>query len=221
MRRFIRRLLMKAADPPPCAVPTIGGGVPTELWARGKWGQQLKEAENLKGFPKEKMKPPETKLGPIKINEKTNTEKMFNDFYNEGRRLGRLDHHGFTEASTALGEQGTSKVILRDFSKPGYPIQGVISFDASQLKETGEMLITHLGSVGDVKGTGTELVRHAVERAKGKGVSLTFESTKNAEKFYERLGFVHIDSEQSKIMGAGPERLKAIARKLGSSGRGL
>ena len=61
-------------------------------------------------------------------------------------------------------------------------------------------------------------MRYAIKRASNNGLSIAFESTKGAESFYLRLGFVR-DPKISKIFGANISRVKEIERALGSAGR--
>lgn len=109
--------------------------------------------------------------------------------------------------------------MLRDFNSPGYPVVGAISF--SKDSTSGNFIIHHLGSTGDVKGVGSELLRYVVEKAVKSSSGLVFESTPNAEGFYERTGFHHYDPSQSKLMSASPDRVKEILKSLGKPGRSL
>ncbi len=158
--------------------------------------------------------PPSKALGKIKYRATDSTEAEYYQFFAAHGNPHEVSH-GHSEIAEALASQGRSKVVLRDFTTPGYPIAGAVSFDATDK----DVSIDHLGSTGVIKGVGAELVRYVVERAAAAKKGISFESTPNAEKFYAAMGFKHTDASQSKLMGATAEEVAAMKKALGSSGR--
>lgn len=168
--------------------------------------------------------PPDKKLGQIKYPAGPRTENQMESLYNEFilESGGDIESdHGRSEIGQAIANQGANRVVLRDFSKPNKPIVGAVSFSKNDdLGKSNNFVIGHLGSTGEVKGTGKELVRYVLERAAKENIGVIFESTPNAEGFYRRLGFRHLDENQSKLMGINAEEVKVMKKKLGSPGRG-
>lgn len=187
-----------------------GGG------AQGSSPSESPTESNTANFPTGKIGPPAKALGPVKIRPKDSAaeeaERFAERYAEHGKEPGNFSDHGVQETFSAIASEGADRVILRDFSADGYPVAGAISYYI----DDGELTIAHLGSTGDVKGTGTELVRYAVDRARKAGVGIKFESTPNAEGFYEHVGFARIDG---KVFGASGDRLHAISKRIGRPGR--
>lgn len=127
-------------------------------------------------------------------------------------------NHGKSEIAQALSSEGSRRVVLYDKFDD---VVGAVSFGKTEgdAAHPNWLTIAHLGSTGEVSGTGTELVRHVVTAAAKSKTGVIFESTPNAMSFYKKLGFVGLDASQPKIMGADPTRVLEIKRALGSPGR--
>lgn len=182
----------------------------------GKAGYQLAQGSAAAVRPqgRGRIKAPETALGGLKLSASHQTETMANEVADNND----MRDKGVQEVHQALASTGDDKVVLRDFNNGG-KIVGAAAFDPGR-EVKGELHISHLGSTGDVKGTGAELMRHVVSRAVARNLSISFESTPSAEGFYERLGFTRSNkSGGGTVYEANLEQVKDIAGRLGSPGR--
>lgn len=104
---------------------------------------------------------------------------------------------GQQEIVTALstGQENFVKVAMR-----GDKVLGAIAW-RKELNENRNLVIEHLGSTGELKGTGSSLVQAATNAASIQGAGMEFEATEEAVTFYDKLGFKR-DEEVSLSVGA-------------------
>lgn len=117
-----------------------------------------------------------------------------------------------TEAAIMTHGPGVQKVLVYEKGK----IVGAVATHIDEMEKF--LIIDHIGTIAAPKGTGAELMRHAIGRAYKKKIPMSLESSKVAEGFYERLGFIR-DKKISKIFHADVKRVKQIRIALGSPGR--
>ena len=104
----------------------------------------------------------------------------------------------------------------RNLAVVGKKIVGAIAFHFEEISEV--IYIDHVGTLMAPKGTGAELVRTAVIDAAEGAVGMALESTPNAAKFWERLGFKR-NNQVSYVFEADFKRVREIKQALGSTGR--
>lgn len=209
--------------PPPTVLPPTGAGAGTPP-ASAPVEPTPVAPEPLPMDAASKLKEPleGDNIASLTYSSTPDNERLLESLHNSF--LDRFEHPtpGQVQIADALANQGTTRAVLYDSHQYGQPIHGAISYGkvgAEDAAHKGWYTIQHLGSDGTVKGTGKELMRYAVEAAGQSRTGIIFEATPDAVGFYERLGFVHLDPAQPKIMGADSKLVGKIRRALGKPGR--
>ena len=167
-------------------------------------------------FPAAQFDSPDQKLYVDKIkkgqDEALKSAKRFEDQI--GHRASSI---GEIEIESAILDQGQYKIFLNTLNKTGQPrIEGAMAMSLDNIDEIA--VIEHLGSLGNIKGTGTEFMRRALLQAKRKKYSLTWQSNPEAVDFYKKLGFKMTNKKARVFTVAKNEIDEAIAR-LGPAGK--
>ncbi len=148
-----------------------------------------------------------------------NTDRLSDEFEVEFQTVASRKEGGsaYYEMRNAIGvdpdDFGLGRVITR--SSDG-KINGAISWMTSE----NEMLIADLGALKARGGSGSELMRYALQAASQQNLSIVLPSLPDAVGFYERLGFIQRAKGFSEFT-ASTSRVKLIEAALGKPGRGL
>jgi len=125
---------------------------------------------------------------------------------------GRQTSARFAEMEAAILQQGTDYKVL--LTKADRSIEGALAMTFDEAGKT--LVIEHLGTLGNVPGSGAELMRRALARARKKETGLAFQSSDEAVAFYKRLGF---DVGDNQIVELTLDQIDAALVRLGRPGQ--
>jgi len=156
----------------------------------------------------------------VKLSPYMDSTKYFDQFslqINGIKSNNRIDQIGM-----AILHNGIDRYILIDYYQTPPMIIGAVSFSVDQYpdKFPNYISIQHLGALDNIPGTGTELMRYVLQRAKNRRTGIKLTSTRSAEDFYRKLGFeLQTDLGSERFYILPPEKVIETIKRIGLPGR--